>query len=176
MASTETATSLQPEPEQPSKTVNQQKAETIVFEEEKFEIQDAENDDDNDDNDNEEVRPNDEKMPRKRKRLTQEVARILEVNYQRNANWDVKTIAALAVQLDLTQTKVYKWRWDRHKKEIIRCSLLENVANQQNSQQAQKKSLLSIHFKEQMKKLMATLGADTKPSESFTLRAQMYDQ
>ena len=75
-------------------------------------------------------------MPRKRKRLTQEVAKILEANYLRNPNWDVKTIAALAVQLNLTQTKVYKWRWDRHKKEITRCSLLQNVADEQNSQQS----------------------------------------
>ncbi len=96
-------------------------------------MQDAENDDENDE---EEARPGDDKMPRKRKRLTQEVAKILEANYLRNANWDVKTIAALAVQLNLTQTKVYKWRWDRHKKEIIRCSLLQNAANEQNSQRS----------------------------------------
>ena len=173
MASTETATSIQPEPEQPSKTVNQQKAVIISLEEEKFKVQDAENDDDNEDD---EARPGDGKIPKKRKRLTQEVARILEANYQRNANWDVKTIATLAVQLDLTQTKVYKWRWDRHKKEIIRCSLLQNVANQQNSQEIQKKSLLSIHFKKQMKILMAKQSAEALPSKSFALRAQMYDQ
>ena len=42
---------------------------------------------------------------------------MLEVEYQRNPNWHSSFITSLAQRLHLNRTKVYKWSWDRKKKE-----------------------------------------------------------
>ena len=42
---------------------------------------------------------------------------MLEVEYQRNPNWHSSFITSLAQRLQLNRTKVYKWSWDRKKKE-----------------------------------------------------------
>ena len=48
-----------------------------------------------------------------KKRVSQEAKKILELEFQKSANWDRKTICSLAERLDLDRTKVYKWNWDR---------------------------------------------------------------
>ena len=63
-----------------------------------------------------------ETAPKKGKRLRrrhlneqQQVA--LEREYQINPRFDSDRVVALAKQLGLNRTKVYKWGWDRRKKE-----------------------------------------------------------
>ena len=52
-----------------------------------------------------------------RQRLRSEQIAMLEVEYQRNPNWHSSFITSLAQRLQLNRTKVYKWSWDRKKKE-----------------------------------------------------------
>ena len=44
---------------------------------------------------------------------------VLEQEYQRDANWDTEKIAEIADRLGLNRTKVYKWSWDRRKKDTL---------------------------------------------------------
>lgn len=41
---------------------------------------------------------------------------VLELQYQKNPKWDTQTINQLASQLGLSHKKVYKWHWERVKK------------------------------------------------------------
>ena len=42
---------------------------------------------------------------------------LLEHEYQRNSNWSTARITQIAKRLKLNRTKIYKWSWDRKKKE-----------------------------------------------------------
>lgn len=42
---------------------------------------------------------------------------ILEQEFSRNADWDRAIVTRLATRLNMTNTKVYKWHWDRVRKE-----------------------------------------------------------
>ena len=42
---------------------------------------------------------------------------MLEREYQKNPRFDSDRVVVLAKQLGLNRTKVYKWGWDRRKKE-----------------------------------------------------------
>ena len=44
---------------------------------------------------------------------------VLEQEYQQDANWDTEKIAEIAERLGLNRTKVYKWSWDRRKKDEL---------------------------------------------------------
>ena len=50
-------------------------------------------------------------------RLNAEQQQILELEYQKQQNWGTEKIKELANRLNLGRTKVYKWNWDRRKKE-----------------------------------------------------------
>jgi len=52
-----------------------------------------------------------------RKRLKAEQIEQLEQEYQRDPNWHSSFITALAKRLQLNRTKIYKWSWDRKKKD-----------------------------------------------------------
>ena len=41
----------------------------------------------------------------------------MEMEYQRDSTWTSIRIKQLSIRLDLDRTKVYKWTWDRSKKE-----------------------------------------------------------
>ena len=58
-------------------------------------------------------------MIRRRKRSPQEIA-ILEQRFQVGPIWDYDTFENLARQLNISKQKVYKWRWERVKKEAVR--------------------------------------------------------
>ena len=44
---------------------------------------------------------------------------MLEQEHQRDANWDKDRIKFFAKKLNLAHSKVYKWTWDRRKKETL---------------------------------------------------------
>ena len=44
---------------------------------------------------------------------------MLESEHQRDANWDTERIKLFADKLNLAHSKVYKWTWDRRKKELL---------------------------------------------------------
>lgn len=54
---------------------------------------------------------------RTRMRLSEVVVGILEAEYLRNPNWTSSEMYALADRTGLKKVKVYKWMWDRKKKE-----------------------------------------------------------
>ena len=54
----------------------------------------------------------------RRRRLTREQIALLETEYVRDSNFSSSRITALATRLQLGRTKIYKWSWDRRKKEI----------------------------------------------------------
>ena len=51
----------------------------------------------------------------------------MERDYRENANWTKSQIDRLARQLGIPYKKVYKWNWERKKKEL---SLQDNSAAQ----------------------------------------------
>jgi DNA-binding MarR family transcriptional regulator len=53
----------------------------------------------------------------KLKRFTREQIQVLEQLYKKNPDWEKDQIKRLAERLDLSERKVYKWNWDRQKKE-----------------------------------------------------------
>ena len=56
---------------------------------------------------------------RRRKRSAQEIE-ILEERFQLGPNWDYDTFESMALRLNISKQKVYKWRWERVKKEAVR--------------------------------------------------------
>ena len=59
------------------------------------------------------------KKKKQRKSLTIEQLRMLEEAFERNANWSSTDIEAIAERTQVSRTKVYKWNWDRKRKEIF---------------------------------------------------------
>ena len=57
---------------------------------------------------------------RRRRRRTAEEIQFLEQRFQVGPNWDYDTFKSLALQLNISESKVYKWRWERLKKEAVR--------------------------------------------------------
>ena len=55
----------------------------------------------------------------RRRRMTAEQTAAMEVEWQRNLAWTSSRISSIAKRLGLGRTKVYKWTWDRKKKESI---------------------------------------------------------
>ena len=53
----------------------------------------------------------------RRRRMTAEQTAAMEVEWQRNLAWTSSRISSIAKRLGLGRTKVYKWTWDRKKKE-----------------------------------------------------------
>ena len=53
----------------------------------------------------------------RRRHLNEQQQIVLEKEYQKNPRFDSDRVVILAKQLGLNRTKVYKWGWDRRKKE-----------------------------------------------------------
>ena len=53
----------------------------------------------------------------RRQRLTAEQHRLLEAEFQKDPNWSIKKTRELSVNLDLDRTKIYKWNYDRKRKQ-----------------------------------------------------------
>ena len=51
--------------------------------------------------------------------MTAEQTAAMEVEWQRNLAWTSSRISSIAKRLALGRTKVYKWTWDRKKKESM---------------------------------------------------------
>ena len=47
-----------------------------------------------------------------------EQTEILEKHFQENPNWTNKEIMSLSKQFNTPSKKIYKWNWDRKKKEL----------------------------------------------------------
>ena len=54
---------------------------------------------------------------RRRRRLTRHEHNILEQAWEDNANWSKNTVNELTKRLGISRTKLYKWTWDRRKKD-----------------------------------------------------------
>lgn len=76
------------------------------------------------------------KKKARRVRLTTFQLEALEENFQKNNNWDADLTDKIAAQLSLTIQKVYKWNWDRKKKELLMT----------NSRWAQPGAITSVPF------------------------------
>ena len=55
-------------------------------------------------------------MINERHRLRNVEVEILEAEFQKDSSWTIKQTRALAKQLNIGQTKVYKWGYERKKK------------------------------------------------------------
>ena len=53
----------------------------------------------------------------RRRRLNQEQIRVLEHEHVTYNNWTTDRITALSKRLNLSRTKIYKWSWDRRKRD-----------------------------------------------------------
>ena len=53
-----------------------------------------------------------------KKRVSKQAKQVLENEYKKNPTWSKQLVNQLAAKLDLDRTKVYKWNWDRKKKEV----------------------------------------------------------
>lgn len=53
-----------------------------------------------------------------RNRLVQWQIDVLEQKYLRGSQWSTAEMKELAEKLGISRTKVYKWSWDRKRKEI----------------------------------------------------------
>ena len=58
-----------------------------------------------------------ERVIKDRHRLRNVEVRILEAEFQKDPRWTLKQSKALAQQLNVSQTKVYKWGYERKKKQ-----------------------------------------------------------
>lgn len=59
-------------------------------------------------------------VKKRRHRLTFEQQRILEAEFQKQPNWSRPgLLKKLSERLGLSKGKIYKWNWDRKKKELI---------------------------------------------------------
>ena len=58
-----------------------------------------------------------EKKEKTRSRMSYEQIQMLEIEYERNPNWVTRDITNIAQRLQLSRTKIYKWHWDRKKKD-----------------------------------------------------------
>ena len=50
--------------------------------------------------------------------MTSSHTELLETEFQYSANWSKSKISELAVRLSLKRAKVYKWLYDRRKREL----------------------------------------------------------
>ena len=55
----------------------------------------------------------------RRARLNLKQMNQLENAYIKNPNWSKKDISQIAQQMSMRRVKVYKWHWDRKKKEEL---------------------------------------------------------
>ena len=63
--------------------------------------------------------PDDAMSKKRRQRLTYEQQVILEQEFQLRSDWSHRgQLNELAKRLGLTRSKIYKWNWDRKKKEL----------------------------------------------------------
>lgn len=74
-------------------------------------------------------KPDSEKNPKpghnnknKKERINKQIRgtsclQILKDYYERSSDWDKQLIKALAEQTGLTESQVYKWRWDMNEKD-----------------------------------------------------------
>lgn len=60
------------------------------------------------------------KKKKSRKVLTLEKLEMLELQFQKNPVWNNELIEWIADRLTIPRSKVYKWNWDRKKKEVSR--------------------------------------------------------
>lgn len=54
---------------------------------------------------------------------------MLENEYDRNSHWSTAFITHLAGRLNLNRTKVYKWNWDKRKKELHQANAAASMGN-----------------------------------------------
>ena len=54
----------------------------------------------------------------KRQILSQEEVTLLESHFQRDPNWSPDKLNQLSLRLNRSRTQIYKWNWDRKKKEL----------------------------------------------------------
>ena len=55
----------------------------------------------------------------KRRRFSYDDTVILEAEYLRNVNWSTYKISDLANRLGFDKTKVYKWNWEKKRKDMV---------------------------------------------------------
>ena len=53
----------------------------------------------------------------RRQRLTADQHRMLEAEFQKDANWTIRKTRELSTKLALDRTKIYKWNYDRKRKQ-----------------------------------------------------------
>ena len=63
-------------------------------------------------------RPHMKQKRLRRRHLNEHQQTVLENEYQINPRFDCERIQALSKLLGLNKTKIYKWGWDRRKKEL----------------------------------------------------------
>ena len=64
--------------------------------------------------------PNDIMSKKRRQRLTNEQQMMLEEEFQKTQDWQGRGVLnSLAKRLGLTRSKIYKWNWDRKKKDLV---------------------------------------------------------
>ena len=67
---------------------------------------------------------------KRRQRLTNEQQMVLEQEYQKKADWSSPgALKDLSRRLGLPKSKIYKWNWDRKRKEINSQAALSQVSN-----------------------------------------------
>ena len=67
--------------------------------------------------DSTERKGNGDKSKMRRLRMTAEQTAAMEAEWQRDLTWTSSRISSIAKRLGLGRTKVYKWTWDRKKKD-----------------------------------------------------------
>lgn len=68
------------------------------------------------------------RQKQRRLRLTADQIAILEAEFQKNANWTSKDMAKLSTRLAVEKSKIYKWNWDRKRKELASQGATDHAA------------------------------------------------
>ena len=61
-------------------------------------------------------KPQVERVIKRRKKFTQSQLAVLEKNFEKSANWTRAEMVETAQALKLPVNKIYKWNWDRKKR------------------------------------------------------------
>ena len=63
--------------------------------------------------------PSIRKEKKRRFKMSDDQAAILEYEFQANPNWTTPTYNQLCKRLDTTKARIYKWNWDRKRREVL---------------------------------------------------------
>lgn len=111
-----------------------------------------------------------------RQRLSYEQARILEQEFQKQSDWSKQGILkALSRRLGLPKSKIYKWNWDRKRKELQNQAPFQPSMGCKGSASTIEKAPFRITIQQRRARQPHEEATDSEPVSSDDERTESYD-